>query len=56
MTMYLSGSDIRPIGCEPAEFIEAPTFAPVAVPGPGTPAVRDEDETIVQRPTTGGAR
>jgi hypothetical protein len=51
VTMYLSGRDIRPIGCEPAEFIEARTFAPGAAPGPGTPEVGDEDETSVQQPT-----
>jgi hypothetical protein len=50
MTFYLSGRDIRPIGSEPAEFIEALTFAPKADPGPGTPVVGD-DETSVQQST-----
>ena len=46
--MYLSGSDIRPIGCEPAEFIESPTFAPEADPDRGTPEDGDEDEASVR--------
>jgi hypothetical protein len=45
MTMYLSGRDIRPTGCEPAEFIDVPNFAPAAESGVGTPEVGDEDET-----------
>jgi hypothetical protein len=51
MTMYLSGPDIRPTGCEPAEFLEAPTFAPLADSGPGTPEAGDDDETVMQQPT-----
>jgi hypothetical protein len=46
--MYLSGPDIRPIGCEPAEFLEAPAFAPAPEPIPETPEVRDDIEPSAQ--------
>jgi hypothetical protein len=46
--MYLPGPDIRPTGCEPAEFIEVTTFAPMAEPAPATPEAGDENEPGVE--------
>jgi hypothetical protein len=48
MTMYLPNTDIRPTGCEAAEFIEPPTVAPAADPFPGTTEVDDGDDEPVQ--------
>ena len=48
MSMYLSGPDLRPTGCEPAEFIEATTFASMADSASATPEAGDEDEPGVE--------
>jgi hypothetical protein len=48
MTMYLPNTDIRPTGCEAAEFIEPPTVAPAADPFPGTTEVDDGDDEPVE--------
>jgi hypothetical protein len=47
MTFYLSDRDIRPTGCEPAEFLDIPSMAE-AGGSAGTAEVGDEDEPSVE--------
>jgi hypothetical protein len=53
MTMYLSSHDIRPTGCEPAEFIDEPPRALGADSDPVTLEGGDENEaTAIDCATT----